>query len=97
MALRPRLERALELFHRQQPDRPVTVNYARVPVGAMRGIPDTVDILVTHPYVYGVLGPFDAYGLRGRPEDFDQARADRDTCFPPHRSSPSGRPRSRGG
>jgi hypothetical protein len=83
VALRPRLERALELFHRHHPGRPVTVNYARVPVGAMRGIPDTVDVLVTHPYVYGVLGAFiDTYGLRGRPEDFDQARAERDVLLP---------------
>jgi hypothetical protein len=83
VALRPRLERALELFHRHHPERPVTVNYARVPVGAMRGIPETVDVLVTHPYVYGVLGAFiDAYGLRGRPEDFDQALAERDVLLP---------------
>jgi hypothetical protein len=83
VALRPRLERALELFHRHQPERPVTVNYARVPVGAMRGIPDTIDVLVTHPYVYGVLGAFiDAYGLRGGVEDFDQARAERDLLLP---------------
>jgi hypothetical protein len=82
VALRPRLERALELFHRHHPERPVTVNYARVPVGAMRGIPDTVDVLVTHPYVYGVLGAFiDTYGLRGRAEDFDQARAERDVLL----------------
>ncbi|HWJ53661.1 MAG TPA: hypothetical protein VNT24_09855, partial [Propionibacteriaceae bacterium] len=83
VALRPRLERALELFHRHHPERPVTVNYARVPVGAMRGIPDTVDVLVTHPYVYGVLAAFiDTYGLRGRAEDFDQARAERDLLLP---------------
>ena len=76
VALRPRLERALAAFHRRHPDRPVTVNYARVPVGAMRGIPETIDVLVTHPYVYGVLGAFiETYGLRGRIEDFDQSRA----------------------
>ncbi|HET9648093.1 MAG TPA: cellulase-like family protein, partial [Microlunatus sp.] len=83
VALRPRLERALEVFHRRHPTRPVTVNYARVPVGAMRGIPDTVDVLVTHPYVYGVLGAFIAhYGLRGRVDDFDRDRAARDLLFP---------------
>jgi hypothetical protein len=83
VALRPRLERALELFHRHHPERQVAVNYARVPVGAMRGIPDTIDVLVTHPYVYGVLGAFiDAYGLRGGAEDFDQARAERDVLLP---------------
>jgi hypothetical protein len=83
VALRPRLERALDVFHTRHPDRPVTVNYARVPVGAMRGIPETVDVLVTHPYVYGVLGAFiESYGLRGRPEDFDQARAEREILLP---------------
>lgn len=79
VALRPRLERALAAFHLRHPDRPVTVNYARIPVGAMRGIPETIDVLVTHPYVYGVLGAFiETYGLRGRIEDFDQTRAQRE-------------------
>jgi hypothetical protein len=83
VALRPRLERGLAAFHRRHPDRPVTVNYARVPVGSMRGIPETIDVLVTHPYVYGVLGAFiEAYGLRGRPEDFDQTRAERELLLP---------------
>ncbi|PZG01093.1 cellulase-like family protein [Micromonospora deserti] len=79
VALRPRLERALAAFHSRHPNRPVTVNYARVPVGAMRGIPETVDVLVCHPYVYGVLGAFiDRYGLRGRPEAFDQTPAEQE-------------------
>ncbi|GAA3612482.1 hypothetical protein GCM10022419_116870 [Nonomuraea rosea] len=34
---------------------PVTVNYARVPHGEMRGIPGNIDVAVFHPYVYGVL------------------------------------------
>ena len=83
VALRPRLERAVAAFHARHPDRPVTVNYARVPVGAMRGIPEEVDVLVTHPYVYGVLNAFiDAYGLRGPVEAFDQARAQREILRP---------------
>ena len=83
VALRPRLERALAAFHRRHPDRPVTVNYARVPVGAMRGIPETIDVLVTHPYVYGVLGAFiETYGLRGGIEDFDQSRAQLEVLMP---------------
>ncbi len=81
--LEPRLSRAVAVFHDRHPERPVTVNYARVPVGGMRGIPKTIDVLVTHPYVYGVLGAFVAeYGLRGRPEDFDQVRAQREILRP---------------
>lgn len=76
VALRPRLERAVAAFHARHPDRPVTVNYAHVPVGAMRGVPENVDVLVVHPYVYGVLDAFIAeFGLRGPVEDFDQAYA----------------------
>lgn len=83
VALRPRLERALDVFHARHPDRPVTVNYARVPVGGMRGIPETVDVLVTHPYVYGVLGDLIAtYGLRSAPEEFDQAKAAAELLLP---------------
>jgi hypothetical protein len=83
VALRPRLDRALAEFHRRHPDRPVTVNYARVPVGAMRGVPETIDVLVTHPYVYGVLNAFiETYGLRGEVEDFDQGRAQREILRP---------------
>jgi hypothetical protein len=79
VGLRPRLERALAAFHTRHPGRPVTVNYAQVPVGAMRGIPETIDVLVCHPYVYGILGAFiDSYGLRDRPEAFDQSRAEHD-------------------
>ncbi len=76
VALRPRLERAVDAFHARQPSVPVTVNYAHVPVGGMRGIPETIDVLVTHPYVYGVLDAFIAeYGLRGPVAEFDQAKA----------------------
>lgn len=83
VGLRPRLERALAIFHDRHPQRPVTVNYARVPVEAMRGVPETIDVLVTHPYVYGVLGAFIAtYGLRGRTADFDQARANAEILLP---------------
>ena len=81
--LRPRLERAVAAFHARHPDRPVTVNYARVPVGAMRGIPYGIDVLVTHPYVYGVLGALvEEYGLRSAPADFDPAKARRDLLLP---------------
>ncbi|MBO0813506.1 MAG: hypothetical protein J2P23_15880, partial [Microlunatus sp.] len=83
IALRPRLERALDAFRDRHSDRPVTVNYAGVPAGAMRGIPDSVDVLITHPYVYGVLGALiDSYGLRSPVAEFDQARAERDLLRP---------------
>lgn len=81
--LRPRLERALDAFHSRHPDRPVTVNYAGVPAGAMRGIPEAIDVLVAHPYVYGVLGQLiDEYGLRSPVEDFDQSRAEKELLRP---------------
>jgi hypothetical protein len=80
--LRPRLERGLRAFRARHPDRPVTVNYAGVPVAAMRGIPEEIDVLVTHPYVYGVLGAFvEEFGLRAPAEDFDQAKADREVLL----------------
>ncbi len=83
VALRPRLARAVDAFHARHPDRLCTVNYAGVPVGSMRGIPDNVDVLVVHPYVYGVLDAFIAeYGLRGPVEQFDQIKAERDLLLP---------------
>lgn len=75
LALRPRLQRAVDRFHRRHPDRPVTVNYARVPVGAMRGIPDGIDVAVFHPYVYGVLDELlDTFALRSSTREFPQDR-----------------------
>ncbi|WP_432571645.1 cellulase-like family protein [Kineococcus sp. SYSU DK005] len=53
--LEERLSRALAAFRRRLPQVPVTVNYSRVPVDAMRGIPREIDVAVFHPYVYGVL------------------------------------------
>lgn len=83
LGLRPRLERAVDAFHQRQPGVPVTVNYAHVPVATMRGVPENIDVLVTHPYVYGVLDAFIAeYGLRGTIDDFDQELADRDILRP---------------
>lgn len=84
VALRPRLERALAAFHDRQPEVPVTVNYAGVPAGAMRGIPENVDVLVTHPYLYGVLGALvDRYGINGPAAGFDRESAVRDGLLPP--------------
>ncbi|MDT0268692.1 cellulase-like family protein [Streptomyces sp. DSM 44915] len=54
--LRERLTAGLDAFHRRLPHVPVTVNYARVPVDALRGVPHNIDVAVFHPYVYGVLG-----------------------------------------
>ena len=83
LGLKPRLERALDAFHQRHPERPVTVNYSRVPVGVMRSIPETIDVLVTHPYIYGVLQElYSTYGLRGPVEDFDQDLVTRDLLRP---------------
>jgi hypothetical protein len=55
VALKPRLSRGIARFHELQPSRPVTVNYAAVPLGGFRGVPSEIDVFVVHPYVYGVL------------------------------------------
>lgn len=74
VALTPRLDRGLAEFHRRHPARPVTVNYAHVPVASMRAIPREIDVLVTHPYVYGVLDEITAaFDLRGDLENFPLA------------------------
>ncbi len=81
--LRERLERGLARFHERQPDVPVTVNYARVPLDAFRGIPDTIDVGVFHPYVYGVLDELvTGYGLRATGGGFDEERARADLMRP---------------
>lgn len=71
IALEPRLSRGIRRFHDLQPEYPVTVNYAFVPVGAMRAIPREIDVLAVHPYVYGVLNEFtETFDLRGSLADF---------------------------
>jgi hypothetical protein len=77
LAIEPRLSRGLRRFHELQPDRPVTVNYAHVPVEAMRAIPAEIDVAVFHPYVYGVLDEVtQAFDLRGSLADFPRAAVD---------------------
>jgi hypothetical protein len=78
--LEPRLSRGIARFHELQPDRPVTVNYAAVPVGGFRAVPAEIDVFVVHPYVYGVLdetiaasrmlGPLEDY-----PDDATEAKS----------------------
>jgi hypothetical protein len=65
LALQGRLEEAVDRLHERAPGRMVTVNYARVPVGSMRGVARNVDVGVFHPYVYGVLEElYDTFRLR---------------------------------
>jgi hypothetical protein len=83
VALRPRLERGLARFKERHPNRPVTVNYAMVPVGSLRGVPRGVDVAVFHPYVYGVLGELiDTFAIRDRARPFPQPRARRELLRP---------------
>lgn len=83
VALRPRLERGLARFRARHPDRPVTVNYAEVPVGSLRGVPRDIDVAVFHPYVYGVLDELiDAFALRDPERPFPQERAARELLRP---------------
>ena len=55
VALHDRLARGADLFHELRPKDRVAVNYSRVPLGQMRGVPTNIDVLVCHPYIYGVL------------------------------------------
>jgi hypothetical protein len=76
VGLRDAMERGIERFKELQPAVPVTVNYARVPVGEMRGLPRNMDVAVFHPYVYGVLGQlYDEFALRDTTRPFPQDRA----------------------
>ncbi|GIF71239.1 cellulase-like family protein [Asanoa siamensis] len=76
VGLRESLERGIDRFKARHADVPVTVNYARVPVGEMRGLPRNMDVAVFHPYVYGVLGQlYDEFALRDTARPFPQERA----------------------
>ncbi|QHF23647.1 hypothetical protein GTU73_06215 [Rathayibacter sp. VKM Ac-2804] len=73
LALTPRLTRGIDRFHELTDGVPCSVNYAHVPVGGMRGIPWNSDVLVLHPYIYGVLNEFIAdFALRSPIEEFEQ-------------------------
>ncbi|MBL1101155.1 hypothetical protein JK363_31730 [Streptomyces sp. 205] len=83
VALRPRLERGIARFKERHPRRPVTVNYAKVPVGSLRGIPDGVDVAVFHPYVHGVLDDLlETFAVRDRGRPFPQERVRRELLRP---------------
>ncbi|GAB2604693.1 hypothetical protein GCM10027168_42040 [Streptomyces capparidis] len=83
VALRPRLERGLARFRERHPEHMVTVNYAQVPVGSLRGVPRGIDVAVFHPYVHGVLDELmDAFALRAPARPFPQQRAERELLRP---------------
>ncbi|MGP3923255.1 cellulase-like family protein [Streptomyces sp. 8N616] len=83
VALRPRLERGLARFKERHPDQPVTVNYAKVPVGSLRGVPRTADVAVFHPYVYGVLDELiRTFALRDASRPFPQEELRRELLRP---------------
>lgn len=73
VAMRDQLEAGLETFKTRHPNVPVTVNYARVPVGHLRGVPSIIDVAVFHPYIYGVLDEMvEHFRLRGDGAAFPQ-------------------------
>jgi hypothetical protein len=79
LELQAPLERGIDRFHARHPGVPVTANYARVPVGEMRGLPRNADVAVFHPYVYGVLGQLvDEFALRDTTRPYPQERAYRE-------------------
>jgi hypothetical protein len=79
LGLRDTLERGIDRFKGRHPGVPVTANYARVPVGEMRGLPRNADVAVFHPYVYGVLDQLlDEFALRDPTRPYPQERAYRE-------------------
>lgn len=79
IGLQDSLERGIDVFKARQPDHLVTVNYARVPVGELRGFPRNADVAVFHPYVYGVLDELlDTFALRDGLRPFPQELARRE-------------------
>jgi Sugar-binding cellulase-like len=79
VGLQDTLERGIDRFKARQPGVPVTVNYAHVPVGQMRGLPRNADVAVFHPYVYGVLNQLvDEFALRDPTRPYPQERAYRE-------------------
>lgn len=94
IALQQRLEDAVTRLHDLAPGRLVAVSYANVPVGSMRGLARNVDVVVFHPYVYGVLEElYETFRLRRMDLPFPEDRAreeilradapDPDTWLPP--------------
>jgi hypothetical protein len=74
--LQPYLEGGIDRFRARHPRVPVTANYARVPVGHMRGLPRNAGVAVFHPYVYGVLEQLvDEFALRDDTRPYPQERA----------------------
>jgi Sugar-binding cellulase-like len=79
LGLQPYLTAGIDRFKRRHPHVLATANYARVPVDAMRALPDNADVAVFHPYVYGVLDELlDTFALRAPDRPFPQDRADRE-------------------
>jgi hypothetical protein len=76
VGLRPLLEAAIDRFRARHPDVLVTANYARVPVGSLRGVPRNASVAVFHPYVYGVLDQLvQEFALRTGDRPYPQDRA----------------------
>jgi hypothetical protein len=76
LGLQPYLEKGIDRFHARHPQVLVTANYARVPVGQLRGVPRNADVAVFHPYVYGVLNQLvTEFALRDDSRPYPQDRA----------------------
>jgi hypothetical protein len=76
LGLQDTLEAGIDHFKRRHPGVPVTADYARVPVGRLRGVPRNADVAIFHPYVYGVLGQLvDEFALREESRPYPQRRA----------------------
>jgi Sugar-binding cellulase-like len=76
LGLQPLLEAGIERFRARQPGTLVTADFARVPVGQLRGVPRNAGVAVFHPYVHGVLGQLvDEFALRDEARPYPQQRA----------------------
>ncbi|QSB15804.1 hypothetical protein JQS43_05555 [Natronosporangium hydrolyticum] len=76
LGLKPYLTDGIDRLKARHPAALVTTNYAGVPVGRMRGVPENADVAVFHPYVYGVLDELvSEFALRDLSRPFPQQRA----------------------
>ena len=77
IGLQETLERGIDVFKARRDDQLIAVNYAGVPVGQLSAVPRNAEVVVFHPYVYGVLDEMsEVFGFRDESQPFPQALVD---------------------